>query len=134
LSGCGEPEDTRPGQPVAHRRAAFKQIIKSFEPMGVMLRDGQVDAARFRKLAADLARDAETPWSHFPADTLYPPSRATAEIWSDPAGFAEEKDVFLKRVAALQAGLGEKYEPSWKLAYDQVHDSCRSCHKRFKAK
>ena len=37
LTGCGEVEDTRPGQPVKQRQVAFKEIVKTFEPMGVML-------------------------------------------------------------------------------------------------
>jgi uncharacterized protein YceK len=39
LSGCNaHVEDTRPGQPVKTRQVAFQEILKVFEPMGVMLR------------------------------------------------------------------------------------------------
>ena len=50
LAACGEPEDTHPGQPVAHRRAAFNQLVKAFEPMGVMLREKEYKPEEFRKL------------------------------------------------------------------------------------
>jgi cytochrome c556 len=44
LAACGEVEDTRPGQPVKTRQTAFKEIVKAFEPMGVMLRENRYDA------------------------------------------------------------------------------------------
>ncbi len=35
LAGCrAEVWETGPGQPVAHRRVAFKKILKVFEPTG----------------------------------------------------------------------------------------------------
>ena len=82
LTACGEPEDTRPGQPVKQRQTAFKDIIKSFEPMGVMLRKGTYDAERIEKFTAELIAKRDLPWSHFGPDTNYPPTKATAEVWS----------------------------------------------------
>ena len=69
LTACGEPEDTRPGQPVAHRRAAFKEILKSFEPMGLQLRNQRYDEKQFLVLANNLNKAKEAPWSHFAPDT-----------------------------------------------------------------
>jgi cytochrome c556 len=59
LTACGEPEDTRPGQPVAQRRAAFKEILKSFEPMGLQLRNQRYDAKQFSLLANNLNKAKE---------------------------------------------------------------------------
>ena len=39
LTACGEPQDTRPGQPVKTRQDAFAALLRSFEPMGKMLKD-----------------------------------------------------------------------------------------------
>ena len=64
LTACGEPEDTRPGQPVKQRQTAFKDIIKSFEPMGVMLRKGTYDAERVEKFTAELIARRDLPWGH----------------------------------------------------------------------
>ena len=60
LTGCGEVEDTRPGQPVKQRQVAFKEIVKTFEPMGVMLRKDRYDADKFLPMAEALLakRDA----------------------------------------------------------------------------
>ncbi|MBE0586583.1 MAG: cytochrome c, partial [Hydrogenophaga sp.] len=40
LAGCGEVEDTRPGQPVKTRQEAFKDLLRSFEPMSKMMKEG----------------------------------------------------------------------------------------------
>ncbi|HTY99031.1 MAG TPA: cytochrome c, partial [Rhodocyclaceae bacterium] len=90
LAACGEPADNRPGQPVAHRRAAFKEILRVFEPMGVMVRTDEYDADRFKALATELVTKRDAPWSYFAADTLYPPSHAKAEVWSQADKFAAE--------------------------------------------
>jgi cytochrome c556 len=41
ITACSEPADTHPGQPVTQRRAAFKEIIKNFEPMHRLPTRGQ---------------------------------------------------------------------------------------------
>ena len=134
LAACGEPEDTRPGQPVKHRQQAFKDIIKSFEPMGVMLRKGSFDAERFDKLSAELVAKREGPWSYFGADTNYPPTKATGEVWSKAAEFEQEKQAFIAATDKLQAAVQSKDKAQVGAAYDAVHDSCKSCHKTFKAR
>ncbi len=134
LAACGEPEDTRPGQPVKQRQQAFKDIIKSFEPMGVMLRKGSYDAERFEKFTAELVAKRDLPWSHFGPDTNYPPTKATAEVWSQPEAFAKEKQGFLIATDKLQAAVQGGDKNGIEKAYDAVHDSCKSCHKQFKAR
>ena len=55
LGACSGPvEDTRPGQPVKHRQDAFKAMLRSFEPMGVMLRTHSYRADEFARLANEL--------------------------------------------------------------------------------
>jgi cytochrome c556 len=134
LAACGEPEDTRPGQPVKHRQQAFKDVIKSFEPMGVMLRKGPYDAERFEKFTTDLMAKRNQPWSHFGPDTNYPPTKATAEVWSQPEAFDKEKQAFLAATDKLQAAVVGKDKAHIGIAYEAVHDSCKSCHKQFKAR
>ncbi|HLO61342.1 MAG TPA: cytochrome c [Azonexus sp.] len=132
LTACGEPEDTRPGQPVKHRQQAFKEIIKSFEPMGVMLRKGTFDAERFDKLSAELIAKREGPWSYFGADTNYPPTKATGEVWKQPEAFEKEKQAFIAATDKLQEAVKSRDKAAVEKAYDAVHDSCKSCHKQFK--
>lgn len=132
LCACGEPPDTRPGQPVAHRRAAFTEILKAFEPMGVMLRTDAYDPKRFRMFSQQLMDRSNGPWSYFGADTLYPPSKARAEVWQDGAAFAADKQAFLDAATRLAAIAGTPDEMQAAAAYRAVEDTCRNCHKAFK--
>ena len=132
LAACGEPEDTRPGKPVAHRKQAFKDIFEVFDPMGAMLKQGNYDATSFKALAQQLAVKRNAPWEYFAADTLYPPSHSKAEIWSEPAKFEQHKKDFLAATDKLIASSGGQDRAAIESAFGQVRDSCDACHKAFK--
>lgn len=132
LAACGEPEDTRPGQPVKTRQIAFKEIIKAYEPMGVMLRTDRFEADKFLRLANELNTRKDGPWAHFAADTNYPPTKATAEVWSQTADFEQERDAFLKKVEVLQKAAESKDRKQVEAPYQAVYDSCQSCHRTYK--
>lgn len=132
LFACGEPPDTHPGQPVAHRRAAFTEILKAFEPMGMMLRTDAYDPKRFQALSRQLLDRRDGPWGHFGADTLYPPSNAKAEVWQDGTTFAAAKQAFFDATDKLAAIAGTPDKMQAAAAYRAVEDSCRNCHKAFK--
>ena len=129
---CGEPADTRPGQPVAHRRAAFEKILHAFEPMGVQLRNHQYKAEPFLERAKELASVKEGPWEYFGPDTNYPPTHATAKVWSEPAQFDKERKAFLAAADRLLLAADSRDEARVTEAYEAVHEQCRSCHKVFK--
>lgn len=132
VGGCGEPEDTRPGQPVKQRQTAFKEIIRAFEPMGVMLRKEQFDGEKFARLAKQLDNNKDAPWPHFGPDTNYPPTKSTPEVWQQPAQFEHEKQAFLDAVQKLSAAAESKTRDRVEAPYQAVYDSCKSCHKTFK--
>lgn len=132
LTACGEVEDTRPGQPVKTRQVAFKEIVKHFEPMGVMLRKGQFDAQRFATLAAAFHERQNGPWSHFGPDTNYPPTKATPDVWLKADVFEKEHQAFLKAGDNLLAAAQTQDRNRVSAAYDTLHDTCKHCHKQFK--
>jgi cytochrome c556 len=132
LAACGEVEDTRPGQPVKTRQAAFKEIVKAFEPMGVMLREDRYDADRFAMHAERLLARRDAPWSHFGPDTNYPPTKATPEVWQQAEQFDQEKQAFLAATDALRIAAQSKDKAQATAAYDKVHEACKRCHKQFK--
>lgn len=132
LLACGEPPDTRPGQPVTQRRAAFNKILQSFEPMGLQLRKSEYNATKFLVLAKSLVEVKEGPWSHFGPDTNYPPTHATAKVWSEPEEFETKRQAFLQAADRLLVAAETRDVRQVKVAYDGVHDTCRSCHKVFK--
>lgn len=132
LTACGEPADTHPDKPVTQRRAAFNAILKQFEPMGIMLREKRYDADAFLQLAEKLEGAKDGPWRHFTPDSNYPPTKATDQVWRDPARFEAERQGFFQAqsrlLEAARSKDGEKVGP----AYAALHDTCRSCHKTFK--
>ena len=134
LAACGETavEDTRPGQPVKHRQAAFKEIVKAFEPMGVLLRKDRYDADKFIPMAENLAARRDGPWSYFGPDTNYPPSKATAEVWKQPEQFEKARQDFIAATDALLAATRSKDKAQVTTAYETLHETCKNCHKQFK--
>ena len=132
ITACGEVEDTRPGQPVAHRQQAFKDILKSFEPMGIQLRTNTYKADEFLTSARQLAAIKDAPWAYFGADTQYPPSKADDSLWKETETFNAERDKFLQAVDALLVAAETRSVEPATAAYAPVQASCRSCHKRYK--
>jgi cytochrome c556 len=130
LAACGpNVEDTHPGQPVKHRQDAFKQLLRAFEPYGVMLRTHQYDAAKMARLHDPLAASLDAPWGYFGPDTDYPPSKAKPELWQRPEEFARDKERFLSAARALIAA---QTEAEAQAAYVTARDACSSCHKAFR--
>lgn len=134
FAACGEVEDTRPGQPVKTRQQAFKDIIKVFEPMGVMLREKRYEPEKFLRLASALHEKRDAPWAHFGPDTNYPPTKSTPLVWEDSARFNQERDTFLAATDALLAAAKTQDEAKIQVAYDAVYASCQDCHKPFKTR
>lgn len=132
LFGCREPEDTGPGQPVAHRRQAFLSIIRAFEPMGVNLRAEKYAPDKFIALAQQLDQVKNTPWQYFTPDSNYPPTHATAAVWSSPAGFETGRLAFLAATEGLVAAAATRDESKVRAAYGVLQDTCRDCHKVYK--
>jgi len=135
LTACGgEAPDTRPGQPVAHRRHSFKEIIKVFEPIGVMMRTDNYNAGKFKLLAEELMARRDDPWQYFQPDTLYPPSHAKPEVWSDPGKFAIDKKAFFDATDKLAAVAGTPDKRVARAAFEAVETTCSDCHKAFKTR
>jgi cytochrome c556 len=134
VAACGgEAKDDRPGQPVAHRRAAFKELLKAFEPVGVMMREGPYKPEKFKQLADGVMAQRDAPWQYFLPDTLYPPSKAKPEVWSDAAGFAADKKAFFEATDKLAAAAkAPADEAAARAAFEAVESSCRNCHKAYK--
>lgn len=135
LGACSSSvEDTRPGQPVKTRQKAFKEMLRVFEPMGTMLRDGRYDPNKFAALAEDLKQKREAPWPHFAADTFYPPTKAKAEVWAQPEIFERDRQAFFMATDELIAAAATHKLDVVEKAYFAAYDTCQACHKRFKEK
>ena len=133
LAACGgQVEDTRPGQPVKTRQTAFKELLRSFEPMGVMLRENRYDADKFVAMTATLMSKREAPWSHFGPDTNYPPTKATPKVWSEPEKFEQARKAFFAASDEFKTAVDSKDKAAVERTYKAVYDACQNCHKPFK--
>jgi cytochrome c556 len=82
LAGCGAKPDTHPGQPVTKREAIFHNMLRAFEPMGLMVRGREpYESDKFLKNAVALETLGKQPWSYFTAGSYYSPTRAKPTVW-----------------------------------------------------
>lgn len=133
LTACGGVD---PNSPLGKRQALFKQMLKTSEDLGGMLR-GRIafDAPRFVSGAAELERLSRQPWQHFPQAREADGSRAKDEVWQRQAHFQELARALESSTAALVAATSVAPLNSADLApaVQRVEDSCKACHEAFRA-
>ena len=85
LAACDRVD---PNSPLGQRKAIFKQMLKTSEDMGGMLR-GRLpfDGARFAEGAVKLDGLSREPWQHFPQVKDEGDSSARPEVWERQARF-----------------------------------------------
>ena len=132
LTACGGVD---PDSPLGQRKAIFKQMLKTSEELGGMLR-GRIpfDGPRFTEGAIKLDALAHEPWKHFPQVKETAQTSATDDVWQKQARFQE-----LAR--QLEAATGELVIASQVQPYkasnltpavQKVEDTCSACHKEFR--
>ncbi len=134
LSAChSEPPDNHPGQPVTKRKLAFKAIVRTFEPMGLVVRGtNDYNKADFLASAVELQKLSREPWAYFGPDTNYPPTHARSAVWDKPLEFESAKQKFMAATdKLLEASRAGDFE-AIRSAYDEVHQNCKSCHQAFR--
>ena len=133
LTGCGPHPDTHPGQPVTKRKIIFRSMLRSFEPLGMVIRGrADYDRATFLKHAIDLDGLAKQPWSYFGPGSYYTPTRARQTVWQFPARFKTRQQQLMEATGVLarvsQAGNLDAIRP----AYERVVQACNNCHNEFR--
>lgn len=118
--------------PGEDRQKAFKQVLRSFEPMGVMLRGSGYRKDVFIKHADALKAVAAAPFSQFKPGTIDDVSRAKPAIWSEPAKWKAEQDKFLLAVDQLQKTARGDDLAAIRRDYGAVAASCKACHDSFR--
>ena len=132
LSACGGVD---PNSPLGQRKAIFKQMLKTGEDLGGMLR-GRIpfDGARFAEGAVKLDALSHEPWKHFPEVREQDHSSANDDVWRKQARFQE----LARNLEAATAGLVtisqvQPYKASnLGPAVQKVEDVCSACHKEFR--
>ncbi|MGE8361932.1 c-type cytochrome [Pseudomonas sp.] len=133
LAACGGVD---PDSPMGQRQAIFKQMLKTSEDLGGMLR-GRVpfNEQRLVEGAAELDRISRTPWQHFPQVKDEGDTRAKDEVWQRQARFQELARETEAATAALVAATTATPLNSTELVapMQRVEDSCKACHEEFRA-
>lgn len=116
------------------RVAAFKKMLRTFEPMGTVVRDREPyrkDA--FAEQAKTLQMLAREPWPLFVPGTAVGKSRAKPEIWSQPDAFKKEQQGMIVAVDALAASAQAGDIKDIRAKYATLANTCKSCHDSFRA-
>mgnify|MGYP003586018905 FL=1 len=87
LTACGGVD---PNSPLGQRKAIFKQMLKTSEDMGGMLRGRLAfDGQKFADGAVKLDALSHEPWKHFPQVKETDDTSARAEVWEKQARFQD---------------------------------------------
>ncbi|MFJ4391199.1 c-type cytochrome [Pseudomonas soli] len=124
-----------PNSPLGQRKAIFKQMLKTSEDMGGMLR-GRLpfDGVKFAEGAVKLDTLAHEPWQHFPQVRDEGDSSARADVWKRQARFQDlarqlegvtGELVTVTRNPSLDAA-------QMKAPMDKVEAACKACHSEFR--
>lgn len=133
LAGCGGVD---PDSPLGKRQAIFKQMLKTSENLGGMLR-GRVrfDTQDFALQAQTLEQLSRQPWAHFPQVRDEGDSAAKAEVWQRQARFQELARALEARTTELvQASRVTPLTPAAvQPAQARVEAACKACHEEFRS-
>lgn len=132
LSACGGLD---PNSPLAQRKAIFKDMLKTSEDLGGMLR-GRVafDGQGFEEGALKLESLAHQPWKHFPEVKEADHTSATDAVWQKQARFQVLARSLESETAELVVVSRERPFKSSTLtpAMNKVQAVCEACHKEFR--
>jgi cytochrome c556 len=132
LAACNKVD---PNSPLGQRQIIFKQMLKTSEQMGGMLR-GRVkfDAPTFTASASLLASLAQQPWQHFPQARDEGKSSAKDEVWENQQRFDELAKQLEVRTAELLLATSQSPLVPADLAkpFKQAEDACEACHQEFR--
>lgn len=132
LSACGGVD---PNSPLGQRKAIFKQMLKTSEDLGGMLR-GRIpfDGPKFTEGAVKLDALSHEPWQHFPQVREEDHSSAKDDVWQKQAQFQQmARDLEAATGELVIASRVQPYKASnLGPAVQKVEDACSACHKQFR--
>ena len=131
----GACERLDPNSPLGQRKTIFKQMLKTSEHLGGMLR-GRIsfNEADFVAGAGKLDSLVKTPWQHFPQVRDEGKSSAKDEVWQNQQRFNELARQLEMRSADLLAATAQKPLTPQLLSapLNQLEAACKACHQEFR--
>lgn len=132
LLGC---DSVDPNSPLGKRQALFKEMLRTSEDLGGMLR-GRLpfDEQAFASGAVRLDELTAQPWQHFPQVRDEGDSRARDEVWQRQARFQELADAQMASTRALAEAAAQPPLQAKTLAplVARVEADCKACHSEFR--
>lgn len=131
LTAC---ERIDPDSPLGQRKALFKDMLKTSEDLGGMLRGRlSFSEARFVEGAQHLDAISRQPWQYFP-QVREEHSSARDEVWQRQERFNELARELERHTAALvEASRVSPLQPRTLSApMAQVEKACKACHEEFR--
>ncbi|MET1079937.1 MAG: cytochrome c [Pseudomonas sp.] len=133
LVACGGVD---PDSPLGQRQAVFKQMLKTSEHLGGMLRGRLAfDPTAFAEGSKRLEQLSRQPWQHFPQVKEDMHSQARDEVWQRQARFQELARALEQSTARLLEATTRAPLAAAELAapLQRVEAACEACHKEFRA-
>ena len=131
----GACERLDPNSPLGQRKTIFKQMLKTSEQLGGMLR-GRIsfNEADFVAGAGRLDSLVKTPWQHFPQARDGGDSSARAEVWERQARFHDlARQLEGVTGELVDATRGQPLDAAQlKGPMDKVEAACKACHTEFR--
>ncbi|MNO95117.1 Cytochrome c' precursor [compost metagenome] len=132
LTACGGVD---PNSPLGQRKAIFKQMLKTSEDLGGMLRGRLAfDGQKFADGAVKLDNLSREPWKHFPQVREDDETSARAEVWEKQARFqdlARQLEVATGELVAVTRSQPLK-ATDLAAPTDKVEAACKACHTEFR--
>ena len=132
LTACGGVD---PNSPLGQRKTLFKQMLKTGEDLGGMLRGRLAfDSQKFADGAVKLDTLSREPWKHFPQVREDDETSARPEVWEKQARFEDLARQLEAATAELVAVTRTQPLKAADLAAptDKVEAACKACHTEFR--
>ncbi len=132
LTACGGVD---PNSPLGQRKTIFKQMLKTSEDLGGMLRGRLAfDGQKFADGAVKLDALGREPWKHFPQVREEDESSARPEVWQQQARFQELAQQMEASTAELVAVTRTQPLQAAQLTapMNKVEAACKACHSEFR--
>lgn len=134
---------TKPAKPASASAPTAEEIVAARQSAMVMsvgatsaIRSAAANGTPVKNLAFvanGLAKWGTALPAMFAPSTAKVPSRAKAEVWTDPAGFAAKAKDFADATAALAAAAKADDKDAFAAALASTNASCKGCHDAFQA-
>ena len=134
LASPASAQFAKPEDAIKYRQGALFVMGQHFGRIGAMV-NGRVPydakaAVENAEIVADMAR---LPWVGFAAGTDKGlPTRAKAEIWTEPAKFKEHNEKLVAETGKLLAAAKTNSMDTLKPAFSSTAGTCKGCHDAYR--